>query len=58
MTAASGAAYYFNSNSDNVSYQLKSIDYIESLTGFDFYANVPAALQNSAESSPTDLLSQ
>lgn len=58
MTAASGAAYYFNSNSDNVSYQLKSIDYIESLTGFDFFANVPATLQNSAESSPTDLLSQ
>ncbi|MGM9790954.1 MAG: DNA/RNA non-specific endonuclease [Candidatus Cryptobacteroides sp.] len=50
MTAAVGCAYLFDTNSTNVAPTVVSIDAIESRTGFDFYTNVPAALQNSAES--------
>lgn len=58
ITAATGAAYLY----DNISYTgsgktydhadfCKSIDYIEGLTGFDFFASVPENLQTEAESS-------
>ena len=33
--------------------QYVTIDYVESLSGFNFFANVPAAIQNAAESTAT-----
>jgi len=50
MTAAVGCAYYFGTNSSNETWTLKTIDEIESMTGFDFYANVPSTYQTDAES--------
>ena len=47
-TAAVGAAYLMN-HASSAARQEVTIDYIESLTGFDFFTNVPAALQNAAE---------
>lgn len=55
MTAATGCAYYFNSNESNVNYTLKSIDAIESMTGFDFFANVPDSLETAAEKTSSSL---
>ena len=51
MTAAVGCAYLFDTNSSNVAPTVTTIDAIESRTGFDFFVNVPAILQSSAESS-------
>ena len=51
MTAAVGCAYLFDTNSSNVAPTVTTIDAIESRTGFDFFVNVPYALQSSAESS-------
>lgn len=50
--SAQGAAYLFNHQA-GASRQDKTIDYIESLTGFDFFTNIPVNIQNSAESSST-----
>lgn len=50
MTSAKGCAYLFETNSENVTPKVVSIDTIESRTGFDFFANVPASLQSAAES--------
>ncbi len=51
MTAAVGCAYLFDTNSSNEAPTVTTIDAIESRTGFDFFVNVPYALQSSAESS-------
>ena len=51
MTKAVGCAYLFDTNSTNPAPTVTTIDAIESRTGFDFFTNVPAALQTSAESS-------
>ena len=50
MTAASGCAYLVDTNSENVAPTATTIDAIEFRTGFDFFTNVPASLQNAAES--------
>lgn len=57
MTAAKGCAYIFENKAQSGSYQQgrTSIDAIENRAGFDFFANVPAALQNAAESSSKSL---
>ena len=52
MTAAKGCAYIFtNEAHKGMSYSqgITSIDAIEQRSGFDFYANVPANLQEAAE---------
>ena len=49
ITAADGAAYILN-NEAGATRQAVTIDYVEMLTGFDFFAKVPDALQNAAES--------
>ena len=61
MSSAIGCAYLCtnepkasNKVSDLPGYQF-TIDYIESLTGFDFFTNVPPAIQNSAEGTKTSL---
>ena len=51
MTGAVGCAYLFDTNSSNEAPTVTTIDAIESRTGFDFFVNVPATLQSSAESS-------
>ena len=56
MTSATGAAYlYTNESHTGTSYNQttyrRSINDIETLTGFDFFAGVPASLQEDAESS-------
>lgn len=48
MTSASGAAYVFNHSGD-ISRQNKTIDEVETMTGFDFFANVPDVLEAAAE---------
>lgn len=52
MTAASGCAYIFTNEAHNGSYSsgITTINSIETRSGFDFFANVPTNLQNSAES--------
>ena len=50
MSNAVGCAYLFDTNSSNIEPTLVTIDAIESRTGFDFFANVPASLQSKAES--------
>ena len=55
MTAASGCAYIVETNSANVTATLTSIDYVESKTGFDFFANLPDAFENTAEAQSTTL---
>ena len=47
-TSAVGCAYLMVHESGSAQ-QVKTIDYIESLTGFDFFANVPDAIENAAE---------
>lgn len=49
MTSAKGCAYIVETNSANTAATLTSIDYVESKTGFDLFANVPDALENAAE---------
>ena len=60
MTAADGVAYLYTneahaSGTYNDTTYRKSIDYIETLTGFDFFANVPTALQSIAETHSASL---
>ena len=57
MTAAKGVAYLFENKPYSGSYTsyATSIDAIEERSGWDFYTNVPAALQDPAESSSTPL---
>ena len=50
MSNAVGCAYLVDTNSSNIEPTLVTIDAIESRTGFDFFANVPASLQSKAES--------
>lgn len=60
MTAAKGCAYLFenvshsSSDYDNAKYRT-SIDAIEQRTGFNFFANVPAQFQDTAESSSSPI---
>ena len=50
--SAKGAAYLIEHVAKpTVNYS--NIDYIESLAGFDFFANVPSAIQNAAEATAT-----
>ena len=51
--SAKGAAYLIE-HIAKPTVHYKTIDYIESLAGFDFFANVPAAIQNAAESTATE----
>lgn len=51
MTAAKGAGYVFDHDGTNAPRQNVTIDYVESLTGFDFFANVPDAFETAAEKS-------
>jgi DNA/RNA endonuclease G (NUC1) len=53
MTSAKGCAYIYTneSHSGNYSQGITTIDAIEERAGFDFFANVPAALQTAAEKS-------
>ena len=53
MTAAKGCAYIFTNEAHSGSYSsgITTIDAIEARAGFDFFANVPEALQNAAEKS-------
>ena len=59
MTAASGTGYLFDRNGEysNTSYSNFSttIDEIESVTGFDLFANIPESLQDAAESGRSPL---
>ena len=57
MTAAKGCAYiYTNENhSGNYSQGLTSIDAIEARSGWDFFTNVPASLQNTAEAQSSSI---
>ena len=48
-TAAVGAAYLLNHQNSGATRQEVTIDDIETLTGFDFFAHVPTSLQNTAE---------
>ena len=52
MTAAEGIGFVF-SNASNNAPSIKSIDTVEEMTGFDFFANVPASFQQSAERAQT-----
>ncbi|MCQ2115762.1 MAG: DNA/RNA non-specific endonuclease [Bacteroidales bacterium] len=54
MKTAQGAGYLFE-HAAGATRQTVTIDAVEKLTGFDFFANVPAALQNAAESTITNL---
>ena len=52
MTDASGVAYLFTNEAHanaKPADGITTIDAVEALTGFDFFANVPASLQNAAE---------
>lgn len=53
MTAAKGCAYLFTNEAHSGKYSqgLTSIDAIEQRSGWDFFANVPQDLQDTAESS-------
>ena len=59
MTAASGVAYLFENRAYTGSYNdaanRTTIDNIESLSGFDLFANVPLALQTAAEATSASL---
>ncbi len=60
MTDADGVAYLYTneahtSGTYNDATFRKTIDYIETLTGFDFFANVPTALQTTAEAQSASL---
>lgn len=51
VTAAKGVAYITPDNATNTTYTgwKTTIDAVEEITGFDFFTNVPTALQNAAE---------
>ena len=51
--SAQGAAYLFEHKA-GAARQVKKIDSIEQLTGFDFFTNIPASVQNDAEGNITD----
>lgn len=57
MTAAKGVAYLFENKPQSGSYNLgaTTIDAVEQRSGFDFFTNVPEALQKAAESTNTPL---
>jgi endonuclease G len=58
MTAAKGCAYIFTNeahNGEKYSDAITTIDAIESRAGFDFFANVPTSLQNTAEGQSASL---
>jgi len=57
MTAAKGCAYLFTNVAHSGSYSqgLTSIDEIEAQTGWDFYANVPKNLQDTAEAQSSSI---
>ena len=60
MTAASGIAYIMTNEAHSGSHYydasfVTTIDAIETRAGFDFFPNVPANLQNAAESTATPL---
>lgn len=48
IASAKGAGYVYNHTGD-ISRQDKTIDEVEKLTGFDFFANIPDALETAAE---------
>lgn len=50
MTSAKGAGYMFNHTGD-LSRQDMTIDQVEAITGFDFFANVPDSIESGAEAS-------
>lgn len=61
VTSAKGAAFLYTNESHtgqsyNASTFKRTIDDIEALTGFDFFANIPSSLQESAESAFTSIL--
>jgi len=49
--SAAGAAFLLNH--EDMTQQDKTIDELETLTGFDFFTNIPESIQNSAESTYT-----
>ena len=59
MTSASGIAYVFSNEAHSGNYYdsayVSTIDAVEARAGFDFFPNVPASLQTSAESTATAL---
>lgn len=57
MSGAKGVAYLFENKPQTGSYNLgvTTIDAIEQRSGFDFFTNVPEALQKAAESTNTPL---
>ena len=57
MTAAKGCAYLYTNeaHSGNYSQGLTSIDAVEQRAGWDFFANVPAQLQATAEAQSTSI---
>lgn len=50
--SAKGAAYLVEHKA-SPTVQYVSIDHVENLAGFDFFANVPSDIQNAAEAAPT-----
>lgn len=52
--SAKGAAYLVEHVADP-EVQYVTIDYVESLAGFDFFANVPTGIQNTAEATATPI---
>ena len=55
-TSAAGAAYLFDHKGSNAgTQQNKTIKYLEQLTGFDFFANIPSDVGDTAESTFTNL---
>lgn len=55
VTSAKGCGYFFE-HASNAPRQTMTIDQIESLAGFDFFANIPDVLENSAEAQASTLL--
>ena len=57
MTSAKGCAYLFTNEAHSGSYSqgITTIDAVEQRSGWDFFANVPKDLQETAESSSTAL---
>ncbi len=57
MTAAKGCAYLFTNEAHSGSYSqgITSIDAVEQRSGWDFFANVPSALQTTAEAQSSSI---
>lgn len=53
VTKSEGAGYWFSHTGDT-SRHTTTIDAIETMTGFDFYANVPESFESSAEAAVTN----